>query len=73
MAAGILPSAGWWWISSEGGNPLQALRAGEIDAADIPFRLSDLARALPGFTTTRLDGPFGYGLLYLNMRSAAAP
>ncbi len=57
----------------EGGNPLQALRAGEIDAADIPFRLSDLARALPGFTITRLDGPFGYGLLYLNMRSAAAP
>ncbi|WP_428375784.1 peptide ABC transporter substrate-binding protein [Lichenicoccus sp.] len=57
----------------EGGSPLQALRAGEIDAADIPFRLWDLARALPGFATTRLDGPFGYMVLYLNMHSATAP
>ena len=57
----------------EGGNALQALRSGEIDAADIPFRLGDVARALPGFATTRLDGPFGYMVLYLNMRSETAP
>ena len=56
----------------EGGNALQALRAGEIDAADIPYRLWDLARALPGLATTKLDGPFGYMVLYLNMRSATA-
>ncbi len=57
----------------QGGNALQALRAGEIDAADVPFRLWDLARALPGFVTNRLDGPFGYMMLYLNMRSETAP
>ena len=57
----------------EGGNPLQALRSGEIDAADIPFQLWDLARALPNLGTIKLDGPFGYMSVILNFRSRSAP
>ena len=57
----------------EGGNPLQALRSGEIDAADIPFQLWDLATTLPNLRTIKLDGPFGYISIILNFRSAGAP
>lgn len=57
----------------EGGNALQALRSGEIDAANVPFRLWDLARALPGLRTRTLDGPFGYLSMILNFRSKHAP
>ncbi len=57
----------------EGGNALQALRSGEIDAANVPFRLWDLARSLPGLHSTTLDGPFGYLSMILNFRSKHAP
>lgn len=57
----------------EGGNALQALRSGEIDAANVPFRLWDLARSLPGLRTEKLDGPFGYLSMILNFRSKHAP
>ncbi|WP_428375781.1 peptide ABC transporter substrate-binding protein [Lichenicoccus sp.] len=57
----------------EGGDPLQALRSGEIDAANIPFPLWDLATALPNLRTTRLGGSFGYDAMILNFRSRSAP
>nr|WP_321983433.1 peptide ABC transporter substrate-binding protein [uncultured Lichenicoccus sp.] len=57
----------------EGGNSLQALRSGEIDAGDIPFELWDLATALPNLHTVKLDGPFGYMSIILNFRSRSAP
>ena len=57
----------------EGGNALQALRSGEIDAADVPFRLWDLARSLPGLRHEKLDGPFGYLSMILDFRSKHAP
>ena len=57
----------------EGGSPLQALRAGEIDAADIPYNLWDLATALPNLRTIRLGGTFGYDAMILNFRSPGAP
>ena len=57
----------------EGGNPLQALRSGEIDAAHVPYRLWDLARSLPGMRVQSLDGPFGYAAMILNFRSRSAP
>ena len=57
----------------QGGNALQSLRAREIDAANVPFQLWDLARALPGFRTEPLGGPFGYMSIILNFRSAHAP
>ncbi|WP_428375783.1 peptide ABC transporter substrate-binding protein [Lichenicoccus sp.] len=57
----------------EGGNALQALRSGEIDAASIPFELWDLATALPNLRTIKLDGPFGYLSMIMNFRSRNAP
>lgn len=57
----------------EGGNALQALRSGEIDAANVPFRLWDLARSLPGLHTEKLDGPFGYLSMMMNLQSHHAP
>ncbi len=56
----------------EGGNALQALRSGEIDAADIPFNLWNLATALPNLRTIKLDGPFGYMSVIMNFRSRSA-
>lgn len=57
----------------QGGNALQSLRANEIDGANVPFQLWDLARALPGFHTEPLGGPFGYMSIILNFRSQHAP
>ncbi len=57
----------------EGGNPLQALRSGEIDAAQIPYRLWDLARILPGLRVVSLFGPYGYAAMILNFHSKNAP
>ena len=57
----------------EGGNALQALRSNEIDAADVPFRLWDLARNLPHLRTETLADPFGYMSMMLNFRSEHAP
>ena len=57
----------------EGGNPLQALRSGETDGAQVPYRLWDLARGLPGMRVQTLDGPFGYAAMILNFRSRHAP
>ena len=57
----------------EGDDPLQALQAGEIDAANIPFRLWDQARALRGFHTETMAGPFSYVAMILNLRSTHAP
>ena len=57
----------------EGGNALQALRAGETDAANVPFPLWNLARALPGLQTTATGGPFAFVSMILNFRSPQAP
>ena len=57
----------------QGGNALQALRAGETDAANVPFQLWDLARSLPGFRTVPFGGPFTYMSIILNFRSQHAP
>ncbi len=57
----------------EGGNPLQALRSGEVDAAQVPYRLWDLARTLPGLRVVPLVGPYGYAAMILNFRSRNAP
>ena len=57
----------------QGGNALQSLRADEIDAANVPFQLWDLARSLPGFHTTQLGGPFGFMSIILNFRAPDAP
>ena len=56
----------------EGGNALQALRSGEIDAANVPFRLWSLVQTLPGLRTETLDGPFGFLSMILNFRSPHA-
>ncbi len=57
----------------EGGNALEALRSGEIDAASIPFQLWNLATALPNLRTIKLDGPFGYMSIIMNFHSRSAP
>ena len=57
----------------QGSNALQALRAGETDAANVPFPLWDLARALPGFQTTSMGGPLAFVSMILNFRSPHAP
>ncbi|WP_428391719.1 peptide ABC transporter substrate-binding protein [Lichenicoccus sp.] len=57
----------------QGGNALQALRAGETDAANVPFQLWNLARSLPGFRTVPFGGPLGFMSIILNFRSHHAP
>ena len=44
----------------EGGHPLAALRAGEIDMTHVPLALWEKAKTLPGFHAMTLPEPFGY-------------
>ena len=52
----------------EGANPLHALRAGEIDMAQIPPALWEATRTLAGTTPLTLPEPFGYLALIPNLR-----
>ncbi len=57
----------------EGDNALQTLRAGETDAANVPYSLWDLVRTLPGFRIKTIAGPFSFASIILNFRSRHAP
>ena len=52
----------------EGGSALHALRAGDVDMAQVPLALWDNARALPGTVPVNLPEPFGYLSLMFNLR-----
>jgi peptide/nickel transport system substrate-binding protein len=53
----------------EGGSALHALRAGDVDMAQIPSALWDDARTLPHTVAMTLPEPFGYPSLTFNLRS----
>ncbi len=57
----------------QGGSTLQAARARETDAADVPFQLWTMARALPGLHAETMGGPLGFASIILNFRSHHAP
>jgi peptide/nickel transport system substrate-binding protein len=57
----------------EGGSALHALRAGEVDMAQIPLTLWDNARATPHTTALTLPEPFGYASLTFNLRQDRTP
>ena len=57
----------------QGTSPLEALRAGELDAANVPFNVYDAALALPGLRQVRLAPASGYNSLIINMRNPDAP
>lgn len=55
----------------QGVNPLEALQAGELDAASIPFAVYDQAVKLPGFQVVRQQPYSGYNSLMPNMANPA--
>lgn len=57
----------------QGVSPLEALRAGELDVANVPFNVYDAALALPGFRVVRLPQASGYNSLVVNMANPATP
>ena len=57
----------------QGGSTLQAARAKETDAANVPFQLWNMARALPGLHTVTTGGPLGFKSIILNFSSPQAP
>jgi peptide/nickel transport system substrate-binding protein len=52
----------------EGGSALHALRAGDVDMAQVPLALWDSQRSLPGAVPFNLPEPFGYLSLMFNLR-----
>jgi peptide/nickel transport system substrate-binding protein len=52
----------------EGGSALHALRAGDVDMAQVPLALWDSERTLPGAVPVDLPEPFGYLSLMFNLR-----
>jgi peptide/nickel transport system substrate-binding protein len=57
----------------QGTSPLEALRAGELDVANLPFNVYDAALAIPGLSLVHLAPQSGYNSLVVNMRNADAP
>lgn len=57
----------------QGTSPLEALRAGELDAANVPFDVYDAAVALPGLRLVHLPPASGYNSLVVNMANPATP
>ncbi|MGI4977118.1 MAG: peptide ABC transporter substrate-binding protein [Janthinobacterium lividum] len=57
----------------QGTSPLEALRAGELDAANLPFNVYDAARAIPGLALVKLPPQSGYESIVVNMRNPDAP
>ena len=57
----------------EGTSPLEALRAGELDIANVPFSVYDAALAIPGLHQVRLPPSSGYESMVVNMVNPAAP
>ena len=57
----------------QGVSPLEALRAGELDVANIPFNVYDAAIALPGLRIVHLPPASGYNSLVVNMANPATP
>ncbi len=53
----------------EGGSALHALRAGDVDMAQVPSALWDSVKALPGTQPIILPEPFGYLRLIFNLRN----
>ncbi len=56
----------------QGTSPLEALRAGELDAANLPFNVYDAALAIPGLSVVHLPPQSGYNSLVINMRNPDA-
>ncbi len=57
----------------QGVSPLEALRAGELDVANVPFNVYDAAIALPGLRIVHLPPASGYNSLVVNMANPATP
>ncbi len=57
----------------QGTSPLEALRAGDLDAANVPFNVYDTAVVLAGFHVVRLPPASGYNSLVVNMANPATP
>ncbi|HTZ70180.1 MAG TPA: ABC transporter substrate-binding protein [Acetobacteraceae bacterium] len=60
-------------VFPKGGNALHALEDGEIDMARVPYPLWDRMRHDRRFDAVILPEAYGYMVLMLNMKSAAAP
>jgi peptide/nickel transport system substrate-binding protein len=57
----------------EGGSALHALRAGDVDMAQVPPALWDHVRTWPGAVPVTLPEPFGYLSLMFNLRRESVP
>jgi peptide/nickel transport system substrate-binding protein len=57
----------------QGTSPLEALRSGELDVANVPFNVYDAALALPGLRVVPLPPASGYESMVVNMANPAAP
>ncbi len=57
----------------EGTSPLEALRAGELDVANVPFAVYDAALAIPGLRQVHLPPASGYESMVVNMANPEAP
>ena len=57
----------------QGTSPLEALRSGELDVANVPFNVYDAALAIPGLRVVSLPPSSGYESMVVNMANPAAP
>ena len=57
----------------QGTSPLEALRSGDLDVANVPFNVYDAAVALPGLRVVPLPPSSGYESMVVNMVNPAAP
>ena len=57
----------------EGTSPLEALRAGELDVANVPFNVYDAAVAIPGLRVVPMAPTSGYESMVVNTANPSAP
>lgn len=57
----------------QGTSPLEALRSGELDVANVPFNVYDAALAIPGLRVVSLPPSSGYESMVVNMANPAVP
>ncbi len=57
----------------EGTSPLEALRAGELDVANVPFSVYDAALAIPGLRLVHMAPNSGYESMVVNTANPSAP
>jgi peptide/nickel transport system substrate-binding protein len=57
----------------QGSNPLEALEAGQLDMATLPFTLSKAADQLSGFQRISVGSALAFGVIIPNLRNPAVP